>query len=293
MKKNPGQSASFCSASAASMSRQHRGGSFARDQGSNLSASHRMGAEEMFEANLAYCKTSRPGTWSAQGKASTWDRRGQVGRRLRNRARSWRTRKQKSSTEIEETKCPTRRMALQSHGRGTPRLLMGAAIPDSYRWQGLYWLRSLFQSLLARGHAFFTASMTRVKSSGLATAVTMISMVSSIAWSWLSTCRPLHWLRSLQPRLPKDLPRGRPDRSMSCMIDETNQENGIALHHLLSARRAGPVRQRCDGLLRIEFIASSSDHDAGLFATSSAGLFRKCALSDLAIQLRGQSPARG
>lgn len=89
--------------------------------GSNLSTSHRIGAEEMLEPTWAYRKTSRPRSGQPEGKASTWDRPGQVGRRLRNQARSGRTRKQKSSTEIEQTKRRTRRMALPSHGRGDAR----------------------------------------------------------------------------------------------------------------------------------------------------------------------------
>ncbi|WP_432431087.1 CCE_0567 family metalloprotein [Mesorhizobium loti] len=41
----------------------------------------------------------------------------------------------------------------EEHIHQPRRLLLGAAIPDSYRWQDLYWLRPLFQGLLARGHA--------------------------------------------------------------------------------------------------------------------------------------------
>lgn len=96
-------------------------------------------------------------------------------------------------------------------------------------------------------------------------------------------CRLLHWLRSLWPRLPEELPDSCCRRQGCCVILRTNQENSVALQNLLSPPAARRRRQRPNELLRLAFHPHRNGQNDGCLAPSSSGLFRKHALSHLAV----------
>lgn len=116
MEWNPGQFALFLRRARSVHAAQGR--SFFCSQGSDLNdfRPDRRGRDIRREFVTSWkTSQSRACSRSAKGATFTWNRPGQAGRRLRKRARSRRTRKQKSSfDEIEETKCLAQRLALLS-----------------------------------------------------------------------------------------------------------------------------------------------------------------------------------